>query len=94
MSKKTRYENYRAVAITPLPRSARFKNDHRLMLSDTQKLADQINRHCDAEGKAEVEFDIVHECDVCGAPWTEISDKFNGGCCDYDIEYGIKEKLI
>jgi hypothetical protein len=54
-------------------------------------IATSIKRHVDDIGFASPKYDIVKECEYCGANWTEASDKYNGGCCDEDEKNAPKE---
>ena len=35
-------------------------------------------------GKVTIEHDTTHVCSHCRAPWTEVSETYNGGCCAAD----------
>ncbi len=84
MAKKIGFNNYRVEADVPKPWGG-YKDDHKYMMREAEELREQIKRHCDQEG-ATIVFDDAHECEYCGAHWSEDSDEFNGGCCDKDCE--------
>jgi hypothetical protein len=51
-----------------------------------EAIADQVRRHVDDVGYVSVEWESSPVCSHCGSRWTEISDRYNGGCCDKDEE--------
>jgi hypothetical protein len=46
-----------------------------------------IRRRVDELGDASICAELASEeiCESCKTPWTEDSNKFNGGCCDDDM---------
>ena len=60
------------------------------ILSDEEdvckEILGQVKRHVDNVQSAGIEYETEITCEFCGRPWTEKSDKFNGGCCDKDME--------
>lgn len=72
---------YLSTPKTPADWEAR-KRHHR---EEFEKL---INRHIAPhfEGQFDVQTETqrVYTCEHCGAPWTEKSDTYNGGCCSKD----------
>ena len=81
MPKTTTKSNYR-VAVWPKTHAYGFKvaEDDGVCL----EIIEHINRHVDDVHYAEVIHDSEHTCSHCGAPWTEDSVNYNGGCCDKD----------
>jgi len=57
---------------------------------DEMQICEQIRveilRHVDNIGTIDVVYDEVASCEHCGRTWTESSNKFNGGCCDKDMD--------
>jgi len=80
--KVARRSNYRVVVAVP---DFRFREDgerqHRVMMADGKQIADQVDRHCDGEGRAEVKFDVEYTCSHCGYGWEEDEDGVPV-CCD------------
>ena len=80
--KKTRYLEHRVVVDTPtFYRALHTESEHAEMMRRSKALAEQVDRHCDGEGKARVEFDVEHYCSHCGYGW-EIDDDGLPVCCD------------
>lgn len=46
----------------------------------------EIRRHVDGVGNVYLVAAKEWTCEFCGATWSEVGDKFNGGCCDEDME--------
>lgn len=78
--KKTRRSNYHVVVYTPEPVFMR-NTDHDEMMRRSRALAEQVDRHCDGEGKAEIHFDTEHYCEHCGYSW-ELDEDGVPTCCD------------
>lgn len=51
-----------------------------------EQIIRDIKRHVDNVSDAELVVVTESTCEHCGEPWTEVSDTFNGGCCDKDWE--------
>jgi len=78
MSRKIERENYR-VEVYP-------KGPVAYDLDTCHDIAKQIRRHIDDVGIISVVFDTVATCEHCGYKWTELSNSYNGGCCEKDEE--------
>ena len=82
--KKAHYSNYRVTVNVPDWRFHAIddcERRHRIMLSDGEDIAKQVDRHCDGEGKARVEFDIEYSCSHCGYDWDE-DENGMPQCCE------------
>lgn len=53
--------------------------------SECERIIAEIARHVD-DARAALVAETQAVCSHCGAPWTEDSDTYNGGCCDEDQE--------
>lgn len=67
-------------------------------IQDCEEIASQIRRHVDGlpseyNRGVNVIWDTSLECEYCGAKWTEIDNKYNGGCCSKDEENAPKEDV-
>lgn len=55
-----------------------------------EDIAAKIKRHVgkfdDDRGDVLVTWDDAAVCEHCGSVWTEVSPKYNGGCCQADME--------
>jgi len=49
-----------------------------------EEIAAAIRRHVDDVGSVRVVRDSRDVCSFCGCDWTELSEEYNGGCCDED----------
>ena len=49
-----------------------------------EEIARQIKRHVDNVHSAHAVEETEMVCEYCGHRWTEVSDTYNGGCCDRD----------
>ena len=66
----------------------RFERDMQERCDD---IADAVRRHVDNARYVEVKFVQEDVCEHCGAPWTEDSATYNGGCCDKDEENATQQ---
>ncbi len=57
-----------------------------------KEIAGQIKRHIDGFKSVSIETESEPRCEFCGSYWTEDSDRFNGGCCDKDMEHEPPEE--
>ncbi len=91
--RETSRSNYRVIVEVADFRFSGRDTDttHNLMLRDGRELAEQVDRHCDGQGKATVEYDTEYTCSHCGYNW-EVD--FNGlpVCCDEAQKEFYKEK--
>ncbi len=62
---------------------ARWEKD---METRCEEIANAIRRHVDSISGVHVEWDSDPVCSHCGSRWTELTDRYNGGCCDKDEE--------
>jgi len=53
-----------------------------------------VQRHVDNVANTKIAWTTVHECEYCGAPWTEENDQCNGGCCDDDWDEELWDSLM
>ena len=60
------------------------------MKSRCEAIVDQVRRHCDYVGHAQVIAEEESKCSHCGAVWTESNETFNGGCYDADMTAEFK----
>lgn len=84
MAIKEEYSEYRVVVYTD--EGWMSSKDHERMMSRSRDLAEQVDRHCDGQGKAEVHFTTERFCDKCGSVWNEENDVYNGCCEENEAE--------
>ena len=82
MAKRVIPTAHRVVVYAPKPLGAAT---HAEMMRRSKELAEQVDRHCDGDGKAEVHFTNEAECDQCGREWTEKNDIYNA-CCTANVK--------
>ena len=81
--KQKNIDNYRVTIYTPAG-FGRTHLGHDEMMRRSKELAAQVDRHCDGEGMAEIDFDITYTCSHCGLPWSENNDTYNA-CCNANV---------
>lgn len=57
-----------------------------------EDIADQVRRHVNdlpsgGDRGVSVISDVEPVCEFCGYDWTEVSNDYNGGCCDEDVSH-------
>lgn len=98
MSKKTNITGYH-VRVEPLTSILGFDyhNSPEDQKQNCEGIARMILKHVgkndDNRGDVTVVPEMEAICENCGEDWTESSDKFNGGCCDEDLENEPKEQV-
>jgi len=94
MARKTESYMDHRVVVEPSMWGVHYPVDdatHKRLLRDCEGMAANIKRHVDDVDRVEIKCDPVHVCEFCGQVWTERGDKFNGGCCDKDMENEPKD---
>lgn len=98
MTKHTEIEGYSVIVFVPVreERGGIFSGVRQQTpaqaLRSANEIKDAIRRHLShdfggvMERNIDIEPQIAATCESCGAPWTEKSDAYNGGCCDADEE--------
>lgn len=96
MAKKTIKENMRVQVYARDPGDfgiARLSGQSRSEAEEIailEGIASKIKRHVgkfeDDRGDVFVTWDSADVCEHCGSVWTKVSSKYNGGCCQADME--------
>lgn len=81
--KKTTLTDCRII-VEPDSRYMITKDEGKLRSSLCDDLLREIKRHVDGIGSVYKEDVYEHTCEHCESKWTEVSPKYNGGCCDED----------
>lgn len=91
MARSYAFENYRVeVGLSDGANLIWFGPDrpeHERNMSRLRKLESDIKRLVsvlDNASGAGLAFDTKPVCEHCGASWTEVDSKYNGGCCPKD----------
>jgi hypothetical protein len=82
-----RRDNFRVEAY---PANPLFSQEEKDWEDACEEISREIERHVDGlrclswEMRTAVVWDTVRFCEFCGNRWTEVSEDYNGGCCDED----------